>query len=368
MLDLTGQRVGFVEVIGRTNERKRQSVVWKCICDCGNTCYFSAKELKEVKSKSCGCKNSFAKDLKGQIFGRLEVLEMTDERQLHGQGAHVVWKCKCHGCGSVVKLSSRTLLINNATSCGCRGLKPGDAALNCLLTSYKKWAKEKGVEWGLTRKQANRLFKSNCHYCGAEPKNKSNSRSYKESYMYNGLDAVDNKKGYELSNVVPCCKKCNEVKAAMPLHEFESYMYILYDHYFIEEGWRNFSWDKESYLECHLFNQIIRNYENHANTKGVVWDLTERQVGALIFNNCHYCGAEPSNGIGNSKYSGLDAVDNLGGYTADNVVPCCLKCNRSKRAMSIKEWEEYISRVYNHYFKKIRSPLPMNGLLKNLKT
>ena len=251
-IDLSGQRLGFIFVQIPTNERRRGSVVWKCLCDCGNDCYFSAKELKEVKSKSCGCKNSFAKDLKGQVFGKLEVLEMTEERQKHGkgQGGSVVWKCKCHGCGSIVNLSSRTLLINDARSCGCQAnsnLKPQSdhsknirqlnqkkAAFNSVFVSYKKHARTKGVSWELTKDEAYKLFKGNCHYCGIKPINHK-WKGYKEGFIYSGLDAVDNTKGYYVGNVVSCCKKCNEIKRAMTLKDFEDYLRRLFTHYFIDK-------------------------------------------------------------------------------------------------------------------------------------
>ncbi len=371
-IDLSGQIFGHVKAIKPTDSRYRGSIIWECVCDCGNTCRWSAKELKEeTDSRSCGCTNPWAKDLKGQIFGKLEVLEITEERQKHGkgQGGSVVWKCKCHGCSSVVNLSSRTLLINDATTCGCRGLQPGDAALNCLLTSYKKWAKEKDVEWRLTRKEADKLFKSNCHYCGAEPKNKSNSRSYKESYIYNGMDAVDGNKGYTLDNVVSCCKKCNEVKLAMTLEEFENYIYTLYNHYFVNEG-KYTIYSLPAELE-HLieydnprgygegeapFNQIYSAYRTHAKNKKVNWKLTRDQAKKLFKSNCHYCGARPSNlcnpkkCIGSFQYNGIDAINNAEDYTIGNAVPCCTKCNKSKRAMSLIEWENYIYKLYNHYF------------------
>lgn len=249
---LVDERFGYIKAVRATEKRNRGSVIWECICDCGNTCYFSAKELKEVKSKSCGCVNPFAKDLKGQVFGRLEVLEITEERQKHGkgQGGSVVWKCKCHGCGSVVNLSSRTLLINDARSCGCQtnsNLKPQNvhsksvlklnqkkAAFNSVFVSYKKHARTKNVSWELTKDEAYKLFKSNCYYCGIEPVNHK-WKGYKEGFRYNGLDAVDNTKGYYIGNVVPCCKKCNEVKKAMTLREFENYINRLYNYYFVEK-------------------------------------------------------------------------------------------------------------------------------------
>ena len=66
------------------------------------------------------------KDLTGQVFGALEVLEITDKRRRHGKGGmlRVIWKCMCYACGNECYMSSRTLLVNGAKSCGCKRKGP----------------------------------------------------------------------------------------------------------------------------------------------------------------------------------------------------------------------------------------------------
>ena len=53
--DLKGKRFGRLTVIKRTDKRYNDSVVWECLCDCGNTCEVSAKRLSVGNVKSCGC-------------------------------------------------------------------------------------------------------------------------------------------------------------------------------------------------------------------------------------------------------------------------------------------------------------------------
>jgi hypothetical protein len=48
-------------------------------------------------------------------------------------------------------------------------------------------------------------------------------------------------------------------------------------------------------------------------------------IGLLSFNGCHYCLGP----LGIRGYS-LDKVDPRGSYSANNVVPCCVRCNRIK--------------------------------------
>lgn len=55
------------------------------------------------------------KDLTGQKFGKLLVLEETNKRADNGS---IVWKCKCD-CGNIVEVSSKRLINNLNVSCGC---------------------------------------------------------------------------------------------------------------------------------------------------------------------------------------------------------------------------------------------------------
>lgn len=61
IVDLRGQRFGNLTVLELTNlktERKRNTV-WLCKCDCGNLCYKTAADLRDTRRKtwSCGCLN-----------------------------------------------------------------------------------------------------------------------------------------------------------------------------------------------------------------------------------------------------------------------------------------------------------------------
>lgn len=46
------------------------------------------------------------------------------------------------------------------------------------------------------------LWKNGCHYCSVEIINNKGV----------GLDRIDNTRGYELDNVLPCCGDCNKVR------------------------------------------------------------------------------------------------------------------------------------------------------------
>lgn len=54
-IEMIGKRFGRLVVVEKTEQRKRRSVVWKCLCDCGNFFFAETRKLNEGKIKSCGC-------------------------------------------------------------------------------------------------------------------------------------------------------------------------------------------------------------------------------------------------------------------------------------------------------------------------
>ena len=120
-LDLKGQKFARLTVISKTSERKSGSVVWLCKCDCGNIKKVSAHSLRKGNTRSCGCLKSDVtskrskKNLAGKQFGRLTVMEGTDERT-HNRS--IKWLCRCQ-CGNDVVVESGSLLRGHTRSCGC---------------------------------------------------------------------------------------------------------------------------------------------------------------------------------------------------------------------------------------------------------
>ena len=70
-----------------------------------------------------------------------------------------------------------------------------------------------------------------------------------------------------------------------------------------------------------------RVLKRYAKERDLPCTLTEKQFAELVMQKCTYCAnqlASPTNNTG----VGLDRIDNNKGYDIDNVVPCCLICNR----------------------------------------
>lgn len=80
LIDITGERYGMLTAIQPTKERASNgSVIWECLCDCGNKTYPTYTNLKQGHSLSCGCrKNSKWEDF---IDSYLKSLHIEFERE-----------------------------------------------------------------------------------------------------------------------------------------------------------------------------------------------------------------------------------------------------------------------------------------------
>ena len=104
-------------------------------------------------------------------------------------------------------------------------MKPkGEAAFNDLLYRLKRGAKKRGKKWDLPAEQVRALTGMECSYCGCLPAQSVKHPHYNGDYPYNGLDRIDNDKGYVLGNVVPCCGTCNRMKGTMSIEDFMAHI------------------------------------------------------------------------------------------------------------------------------------------------
>lgn len=122
-----GDKIGLLTLIERAPNHGKETF-WYCDCECG-TKHFeigtrSLSMKKRTKPCNCGCLNKkqaaelgqkAIKDITGQQFGYLLVLEPTEKRSSES----VIWKCKCLSCGSIVEVRGTSLRNNHTQSCGC---------------------------------------------------------------------------------------------------------------------------------------------------------------------------------------------------------------------------------------------------------
>jgi hypothetical protein len=167
----------------------------------------------------------FEEDLTGKRYGKLIVTRfLYSNRVQHANGFHTdtYWECKCD-CGNIHKVLTRMLNSGSVKSCGClssgRRATP-EGVFNELYNRYVCSARNKNLEFSLTKEKFREITKQDCYYCGTEPKQIARKdREY--PYIYNGIDRIDNTKGYKDDNIVPCCGICNKMKLEMSIAEFK---------------------------------------------------------------------------------------------------------------------------------------------------
>jgi hypothetical protein len=104
-------------------------------------------------------------------------------------------------------------------------------------------------------------------------------------------------------------------------------------------------------------NDLISNYRAQATNRGYEFSLTDEQCRELFSGDCFYCGVAPvqihrpgrTRGNGKFPYNGIDRVKNEIGYTVENTVSCCGRCNAGKNKMSIDDFIEMCNWVSHRH-------------------
>lgn len=102
------------------------------------------------------------------------------------------------------------------------------------------------------------------------------------------------------------------------------------------------------------FNRFKRRIRKASKKHGYDCDMTDTEIREVSQQNCFYCKSFPSHvakatgGNGDFVYNGFDRVDNTRGYTLNNVVACCRKCNVAKGKMSISEFSIWLNSVWGN--------------------
>ena len=159
------------------------------------------------------------------------------------KSGHLRWICHC-SCGKDKEISGITLRSGKTKSCGClhseamrKNILPNSGSgRNKLFGQYKNKSGKKGRSFDLTEEEFFALTDSDCHYCGSKPSLEIRIKSNSPAYRYNGIDRVDNTKGYNKDNCVTCCSVCNYAKRSMTHEQFLEWIERAYRH--VVEGIR----------------------------------------------------------------------------------------------------------------------------------
>jgi 5-methylcytosine-specific restriction endonuclease McrA len=80
----------------------------------------------------------------------------------------------------------------------------------------------RNLEFTLTKEEFKELITNNCNICDSEPKMVKYRNSYRPNGFipHNGIDRINNNKGYTLNNVQTMCTDCNRAKSNLTNEEF----------------------------------------------------------------------------------------------------------------------------------------------------
>jgi len=115
----------------------------------------------------------------------------------------------------------------------------------------------------------------------------------------------------------------------------------------------------------------MQGYKAGARSRGFDWELSYVDFVKVATGNCFYCGVEaktwdcvsnaPSVRKGSPnikpqdyqiKFNGVDRLDSSIGYLSQNVVSCCVRCNRSKSDMTLDEFKSHVERMHKWLFRQ----------------
>ena len=105
-----------------------------------------------------------------------------------------------------------------------------EGSVRYLYSKYKSRAKKSNLEFSITIEEFSSLIKRDCIYCGAKPQNECKKR-YKDAndIEYNGVDRINNNKGYTSDNSAPCCAQCNKSKSNLDISKWFTWLENTYN-------------------------------------------------------------------------------------------------------------------------------------------
>lgn len=106
------------------------------------------------------------------------------------------------------------------------------------------------------------------------------------------------------------------------------------------------------------YNVFRGNYKRAAIHRGLSWNLSPEEFKNIVSKPCYYCGAEPIQKNHLKRYmrvktpvylNGIDRINSKLGYSIENCVPCCEKCNRMKLDYSKEDFLSHIEKIYKFH-------------------
>lgn len=138
-VDLTGKKFGKLTVLKRSSKKSR-NIYYDCQCECGRFRTVVGWRLTNGEITTCKiCSNPNYKNIANQKFGKLTAIKDTGKRT---SNRSVIWECICE-CGNIIEVDGTSLRTGHTTSCGCINYSIGEKNIeNILKESNIKYIKE----------------------------------------------------------------------------------------------------------------------------------------------------------------------------------------------------------------------------------
>ena len=203
-----------------------------------------------------------------------------------------------------------------------------------IWNHYVKGAQKRRIDFSLSKALFNNLISKPCFYC-----------EYQKEGEVNGIDRVDNNKGYTEENVVSCCATCNQLKGSQHPQEFLDKLRAIHCHIVLAspippeqvEPWAT------TYLSS--TTPSFKAYAKSANSRNIAFTLLEDEFTALVKQSCYLCGLVASE----TNHNGIDRFDNTKGYQLENCRPCCGHCNLLKGTIEYDTLVEKAVQIARNY-------------------
>jgi hypothetical protein len=189
---------------------------------------------------------------------------------------------------------------------------------------YKRDAARKKNAFDLMLDEFRAIISKPCAYCGKI-----------EELEYNGVDRIDNSKGYTVDNCAAACKTCNLMKSAHSVTEFKNHCMAIY-------AYTDTNAPNDARLIWKHKNKCsYTTYKTKTTKRGLEFAITEKEYTDFKLGKCYLCGTVGSKECQN----GIDRVDSTNMYVMTNCKSCCPWCNRFKNTTPYIDFVEHCKKV-----------------------
>ena len=198
-----------------------------------------------------------------------------------------------------------------------------------VFVNYRKWARDRKINFNINREDFENIIRMNCYYCGILQDN-----------GMNGVDRKDSSKEYNTDNCVSCCQMCNYIKLKDDVETFKKRIEHILTH--------------NKRIEGRLFPEVFSNhksvfyksYKDRSEKKNREIMIDEKEFEILTSKDCYLCGKKSTN----EHKNGIDRYDSSIGYEPSNCRPCCHSCNFMKSDYQYDDFINKLVTIYNYFF------------------